>query len=451
MKSEKSKTVFVCNVCGNIQPKWSGRCPECGAWSSLVEERVEKRSTVPSNAPRRSPQPLLRQDTVPIERQQTGIAEFDRVLGGGFVPGSVVLLAGEPGIGKSTLLLQVICRLSGDRLLYFSGEESEAQIRMRASRLGIENDRVLILSETNLHEILAQIDQLEPQMVVVDSIQTIYSEEYESVPGSVTQVRECAGQLLRRAKEKELSIVLVGHITKEGLIAGPKVLEHLVDTVLYLEGNRQNYYRTLRAVKNRFGSTNEIGVFEMQDAGLQPVANPTLYFVSERREHVAGSAITVSMEGTRPLLVETQALVTQTVYGTPQRTANGIDYRRFMMLLAVAERRGGLPLRTQDVFVNLAGGLRIDETAIDLSVIAAIASSFKDIPLEPKAVFIGEVGLVGEVRGVPFLEMRIKEALKFGYNELYVPQTSLKHLPTDLRHRVVGINSIGQLFDRLLG
>ncbi len=449
MKGEKTKTVYVCNNCGNIQPKWSGRCPECGAWNTLIEERVEKHPVSSKATPRRTPIALSGVSAEPMVRIGTGEEEFDRVLGGGFVRGSVTLLAGEPGIGKSTLVLQALARLPGEQKLYFSGEESEEQIQLRAARLRLSDTRVKLLGENSLGEILAQIEDLHPAIVVVDSIQTIYSEEFDNVPGSVTQVRECAGQLLRKAKEMGLVLIFIGHITKEGLIAGPKVLEHLVDTVLYLEGNRLNFYRTLRAVKNRFGSTNEIGVFEMLDAGLVPVENPTLFFVTERREHVAGSAITVSLEGTRPLLIETQALVTQTVYGTPQRTANGIDYRRFMMLIAVAERRGGIPLRTQDVFINLAGGLRVDETAIDLSIVAAMASSFRDLPLESKAVFVGEVGLVGEVRSVPFLEARLREALKFGYEHFYIPRSGLAHLPTELKRFVTGIESIGELFNRI--
>lgn len=446
MKSEKTKTAFVCTNCGNVQPKWTGRCPECGAWNSLTEEYVQKSTHPHPVAARR--QPVLLGESVPsnIARYQSNIGEFDRVLGGGFVNGSVTLMAGEPGIGKSTLILQILHKLPGECLLYCSGEESEEQLQLRAHRLQIADERIMVLGENNLEEILAHIERLRPAVVVIDSIQTVYSENYENVPGSVTQVRECAGQLLRKAKELGIIAIFIGHITKEGLLAGPKVLEHLVDTVLYLEGNRHNFYRTLRSIKNRFGSTNEIGVFEMKESGLEPVENPTLFFVSERREHVAGSAITVSLEGTRPLLIETQALVTQTVYGTPQRTANGIDYRRFVMLIAVIERRGGIPLRTQDVFVNLAGGLHVDETAIDLSVVAAIASSYKEIPLAPTAVFLGEVGLVGEVRSVPFIEARIKEALKFGYDQVYVPRSSIKLLDADYKKRVVGVESLSHLF-----
>jgi len=447
---EKFKNVFVCNECGSTQPKWLGKCPDCGAWNSFVAEQVQKKSsTASSKMIRRSLVPLNSTNNTPKERLLTGIAEFDRVLGGGFVTGSVVLIGGEPGIGKSTLIMQALARLKGERLLYFSGEESEEQLSLRARRLEIDDSRILVACENNLENILYQMESERPAAAVIDSIQTVYSDQFENVPGSVTQVRECAGKILHLSKELSLTTVFVGHITKDGMIAGPKVLEHLVDTVLYLEGSKNNFYRTLRAVKNRFGSTNEVGIFEMKDRGLIEVGNPSGFFLAERREHVAGSAITVSMEGTRPFLIEAQALVTQSSYGTPQRAANGIDYRRFVMLLAVLEKRAGLPLRTQDVFINLAGGFKIDETAIDLGVTAAVASSFKDQPLDPTAVFIGEVGLVGEVRSVPFLENRVKEALKFGYTTIYIPKSGLRALDKDLKNKVTGVESLNQLFSRI--
>ncbi|HPN74817.1 MAG TPA: DNA repair protein RadA [Candidatus Marinimicrobia bacterium] len=443
----KVKNVFVCNECGSVQPKWLGKCPECGAWNSMVAEQIQKkpRSSAVERT-RRNLVPLKQASTTSTKRLVTGITEFDRVLGGGFVSGSVVLIGGEPGIGKSTLIMQVIARLPGDRLLYFSGEESEEQLALRARRLEINDDRILVACENNLENILDQIENLKPTAVVIDSIQTVYSDQFENVPGSVTQVRECAGRLLRLSKELNITTVFVGHITKDGMIAGPKVLEHLVDTVLYLEGNKNNFYRTLRAVKNRFGSTNEVGIFEMKERGLIAVDDPAGFFLTERREYVAGSAVTVSMEGTRPFLIEAQALVTQSSYGTPQRSANGIDYRRFVMLVAVLEKRAGLPLRTQDVFINLAGGFKIDETGIDLGVTVAVASSFKDVPLEPKAAFIGEVGLVGEVRSVPFLENRVREALKFGFTTVYVPKSGIKILEKSLQSKVTGIESLNQLF-----
>lgn len=445
--AEKFKNVFVCTECGSSQPKWMGKCPDCGAWNSFVAEQVQKKVKMSASPNiRRSLVPLNRTDAAPTERLITGLTEFDRVLGGGFVTGSVVLIGGEPGIGKSTLIMQVLARLKGESLLYFSGEESEEQLSLRARRLGIDNSHILVACENNLENILYQMENQRPTAAVIDSIQTIYSDQFENVPGSVTQVRECAGKILRLSKELNLTTVFVGHITKDGMIAGPKVLEHLVDTVLYLEGSKNNFYRTLRAVKNRFGSTNEVGIFEMKDHGLAAVENPAGFFLAERRQHVAGSAVTVSMEGTRPFLIEAQALVTQTSYGTPQRSANGIDYRRFVMLIAVLEKRTGLPLRTQDVFINLAGGFKIDETAIDLGVTAAIASSFKDLPLEPTAAFIGEVGLVGEVRSVPFLENRVRETLKFGYTTVYIPKSGLKVLDKELKSRVTGIESLNQLF-----
>jgi DNA repair protein RadA/Sms len=448
--AEKFKNVFVCNQCGAIQPKWLGRCPECGAWNSLVAEQVQKKTRSVENAPvRRNLVSLNYTGGAPQERLLTGIAEFDRVLGGGFVPGSVVLIGGEPGIGKSTLIMQALTCLKGGKLLYFSGEESEQQLGLRARRLEIEDPRIMVACENNLENILFQMESERPAAVVIDSIQTVYSDQFENVPGSVTQVRECAGKILRLSKELSLTTVFVGHITKDGMIAGPKVLEHLVDTVLYLEGGKNNFYRTLRAVKNRFGSTNEVGIFEMKDRGLAEVGNPSGFFLAERREHVAGSAVTVSMEGTRPFLIEAQALVTQSSYGTPQRSANGIDYRRFVMLIAVLEKRAGLPLRTQDVFINLAGGFKIDETAIDLGVTAAVASSFKDQPLDSRAAFIGEVGLVGEVRSVPFLENRIREALKFGYANVYIPKSGLKVIDKDLKTRVIPVESLGQVFSRI--
>jgi len=444
--AKKSKLIYVCQECGNVQPKWTGKCPECGAWNSFAEERSVPRAKRSAPAAQQPLQLLTDRKEQTKQRLCSGIAEFDRVVGGGLVTGSVVLLGGEPGIGKSTLMLQILASMEGDHLLYFSGEESEEQIQIRAERLAIQNNHIWITCQNNLEHILAHLDKYHPELVVVDSIQTLYSEEFENVPGSVTQVRECAGQLLRKAKTLGIVVVLVGHITKSGMLAGPKVLEHLVDTVLYLEGGKQNYYRTLRSIKNRFGSTNEIGVFEMKAKGLIEVGNPTNFFLMERREHVAGSAVAVSMEGTRPFLVEVQALVTQTSYGTPQRTANGIDYRRLAMLIAVLEKRSGLPMGTQDVFVNLAGGLRVDETAINLGVIAAMASSFKDIPLAAKAVFIGEVGLVGEIRSIPFIQQRVQEAVKFGYKTIYAPQSNQKELQKIVNAQIHGVDSINRLF-----
>ncbi len=445
----KIKTIFVCNECGAVQPKWTGRCSECGAWNTMVEEKVLKKPISTTRPEKRELEPLKSKNVQRQVRSTTGIEEFDRVLGGGFVRGSVVLLAGEPGIGKSTIMLQILDKLNGEKFLYFSGEESEEQIRIRANRLSIINPRILVACENNLENILFQIDQHKPTAVIIDSVQTVYSDAYDNVPGSVTQVRECAGKLLRQAKELGIIVIFIGHITKEGMIAGPKVLEHVVDTVLYLEGAKNNFYRMLRSMKNRFGSTNEVGIFEMKKEGLIPVRNPSELFLSERREHVAGSAVAVSMEGTRPILIEVQALVTHTSYGTPQRTANGIDYRRLSMLIAVLEKRVGLPLGTQDVFVNLVGGLRIDEPAIDLGVIAAMASSFKEIPIKTSSAMIGEIGLVGEVRSVSFIEQRVKEATKLGYSSIYVPKSNVKMLKDVSKANVIGVDSINHLFSMI--
>jgi len=444
--AKKTKIIFFCTECGSTQPKWSGKCPDCNSWNSMVEEQVSKRKNRDLiSTSSRNPEPLNSVHTTPGKRFSTGIEEFDRVTGGGFVKGSVILLGGEPGIGKSTIMLQVLHKLEGEKFLYFSGEESEEQIQMRANRMSIHDDRILVSCENNLENILHHITKNKPEIVIIDSIQTLYSEDYDNVPGSITQVKECAARLLKLAKAEGIIILFIGHITKSGNIAGPKVLEHLVDTVLYLEGGNHNHYRTLRSIKNRFGSTNEVGIFEMLEKGLSPVENPSGFFLSERRENVSGSSVAVSMEGTRPFLIEIQALITQSSYGNPQRTANGIDYRKLAMLIAVLEKRAGYPMGTQDVFLNIVGGLQINETAINLGVIAAMASSFKDFPLNAKSVFIGEVGLVGEIRSVPFIEDRIKEALKFGYNSIYVPSGNYKMMK-EKNTKIQGVDSIGHLF-----
>jgi len=416
----------------------------------MVEEKVTRKSPSAVRSAAREPQALGRSTFPSKQRLTTGIDEFDRVVGGGLVAGSVVLIGGEPGIGKSTIILQILQKLPGSKFLYFSGEESEEQIQLRADRLAVHDERIWLSCENNLENILHQTELHAPQVVVVDSIQTMYSEDFDNVPGSVTQVRECAGKLQRKAKEEGIVMILIGHITKSGMIAGPKVLEHLVDTVLYLEGAQYNFFRVLRSIKNRFGSTNEVGIFEMKDKGLIAVSNPSYVFLSERREHVPGSAIAVSMEGTRPFLIEIQALVTQTSYGTPQRTANGMDYRRLTMLNAVLEKRVGLPLGSQDIFVNLVGGLKIDEPAIDLAVVAALASSFKNIPIDPIAALIGEVGLVGEVRSAPFIEQRVMEAAKLGYRKIFLPKNNIKMLKKPADTELIGVDSIGHLLNILL-
>ena len=447
--AKKERIIYFCKECGSSQPKWTGRCPDCGAWNTMVEEKVSRRAPISRPHSAKAPIQLSDRSTPPRERVATDIAEIDRVIGGGFVSGSIALLAGEPGVGKSTLILQILEKLPLEKALYFSGEESEEQIQMRAMRLGIEDEKILISCENQLQNILHQIETQRPRIVVIDSIQTAYSDEFDNVPGSITQVRECAGKLQRQAKERGIIMVLVGHITKSGMIAGPKVLEHLVDTVLYLESNRNNSFRILRSVKNRFGATQEVGIFEMQSKGLRVVENPAQVFLSERRQHVPGSAIAVSMEGTRPFLLEVQSLVTQTSYGTPQRTANGLDYRRLAMLIAVLEKRVGLPLGSQDVFVNVVGGMKVDDPAIDLAVTAAIASSFKNVPIPPDAALIGEVGLVGEIRSSPFLEQRVREAAKQGYRQIYIAQSNRQELQRIASTELHAMDSIGNLFQKL--
>ncbi len=444
--AKKDKTIFYCTDCGNSQTKWSGKCFSCGAWNTLVEEKVSKKQAKkPVRFSEKSPTPLTQKSRQKALRYKTKIEEFDRVTGGGMVKGSVVLVGGEPGIGKSTIMMQILRDLDGEKFLYFSGEESEEQIQMRAGRMKVMDSRILLSCDNNLESILHQIDRNNPTLVVIDSIQTLYSDDFDNVPGSITQVKECSSQLQRKAKEKGITIVLIGHITKSGNIAGPKILEHLVDTVLYLESGQHNHYRTLRSIKNRFGSTNEVGIFEMREQGLIPVDNPSGFFLSEKRDHISGSTISVSMEGTRPILIEIQALVTKSSYGNPQRTANGIDYRKLAMLIAILEKRGGYPMGNHDVFVNIVGGLKIDETAVNMAVVAAMASSLRDHAIDSKSTFIGEIGLGGESRSVPFIEARVKEALKFGYQKIYIPKNN-KQLTKINNKKVVGIDSIGHLF-----
>src|SRR5436305_1534194 len=433
--SPKAKTVYRCTECGAEHPKWAGRCDVCGAWNSLVEE-MAARSAPSGGASRRAGgtrtlaeggsvavTPRLREVSgSEARRWKTGIDEFDFVLGGGIVPGSMILIGGEPGIGKSTLLLQVAARLqSSDRAtLYASGEESALQIKLRADRLGEDAGDVSLLSETNLETVLTTAAAAAPAVLIVDSIQTVFTTDLEGAPGNVGQVRECAARLMRFAKEAGPAVLLVGHVTKGGGIAGPKTLEHIVDTVLYFEGESTLDHRILRAVKNRFGSVDEIGVFAMTGAGLEPVADPAAAFLAGRSTGVSGSAVTALMEGTRPLLVEIQALAAKTGFGTPQRVATGLDHRRLAVLLAVLERRGGLPFGTLDVFVNVTGGARLVGPSTDLAVLAAVVSSVVDRPLPPDAVFLGEVGLGGEIRPVSGLERRLGEAVRQGFRRAFL-------------------------------
>lgn len=450
----KLKTVYFCSNCGAETPKWVGKCPACGEWNTMVEEKVtpspgKRKSLVRSN---RKPQKLSEIEITPETRIPMPSSELNRVLGGGLVAGSLTLLGGEPGIGKSTLLLQNILSMRGKRILYVSGEESASQLKLRADRLGKISENTFIYCDTSLESVMTEIENINPQLLVIDSIQTMTSETIESAAGSVSQVRECAASLLRYAKESGVPVILVGHINKEGAIAGPKVLEHIVDTVLQFEGDRQYLYRILRSIKNRFGSTNEIGIYEMIDRGLREVKNPSEMLLSENREeNMSGTAIGVTLEGARPFLVEVQALVSSAAYGTPQRSVTGFDQRRLNMLLAVLEKRAKFRLGQKDVFLNIAGGLKIAEPALDLAVVAAVMSSNFDMPLTEHTAFAGEVGLSGEVRTVTRMDQRVAEAAKLGFNTIYVPKGNLKGiLPSSASGiRIVEVSSVAEMFRHL--
>ncbi|MBI5805259.1 DNA repair protein RadA [candidate division TA06 bacterium] len=422
------KTNFVCQSCGFESSKWIGKCPSCQGWNTFVEELKRADLRPAKNKAFRQLAPSLPQTLSQIElkdgqRLLSGISEFDRVTGGGLVSGSLTLIGGDPGIGKSTLTLQLVDKLaaSGQKVLYVSGEESLAQIKLRAQRLQVNSDNLLLLSETVLENVLETVRKLSPDILVMDSIQTIYRTDLDSAPGSVGQVRECGAELMRLAKTDNVATILIGHVTKEGVIAGPRTLEHMVDTVLYLEGERHHAYRILRSVKNRFGSTNEIGVFEMQETGMVEVSNPSKVFLSERTREIPGSTVVCSLEGTRPLLVEIQALVSPASYGNPQRVPTGFNHRRLSMLLAVLERRAGLNLGMHDVFANIAGGLKLEEPAVDLGIAAAVASAFKNKNADPDTAVVGEIGLGGEIRSVSQLGKRINEAQKLGFKRMIIP------------------------------
>ena len=453
MAREKRK--FVCQECGYTTPKTLGRCPSCKSWQSFAEE-VETLIT-PSRQrgigqASREPEPISQVTASEVERHLTGMLEFDRVLGGGIVPGSVVLIGGDPGIGKSTLLLQASDALSrnyGD-VLYVSGEESVSQTKLRATRLGVMSDTLYVLCENNLEQIEKHIEAQKPKVVIIDSIQAVYLSSIQSAPGSVTQVRECTGHLLICAKNRNIPVFLVGHVTKEGAIAGPRILEHMVDTVLYFEGERHHIYRVLRAIKNRFGSTNEIGIFEMQNTGLVDVMNPSEIFLSNREEQVSGSVIVSSMEGTRPLLMEVQALVVPTNYSNPRNTAAGVDRHRIALLIAVLNKRVGIDVGDADVFVNITGGLHVDEPGIDLGVLMAISSSHRDIPVDRQTVIIGEVGLGGEIRPVTHVDRRIREAAKLGFKRAIFPEYSRKGLDIDVDIELVGVSDVYDSLGALL-
>lgn len=455
----KTKTVYVCSNCGADSPKWIGKCPNCGEWNSYVEEIVQKesaaakRQTVGWVVPGKTRPVLLRDITVEEEtRIDLRDAELNRVLGGGLVKGSLVLIGGEPGIGKSTLVLQTVLKLQGMKTLYVSGEESSRQLKLRADRLGTGNPDCFILCETHLEQILVQAENVKPDLMIIDSIQTIFTEAVESSPGSVTQVRECSAAILKYAKESGVPVLLIGHINKEGSLAGPKVLEHIVDTVLQFEGDQHYMYRILRSIKNRFGSTAELGIYEMRQEGLREVSNPSELLLTQNHEGLSGVTIAAAIEGIRPFLIETQALVSSAVYGTPQRSATGFDLRRMNMLLAVLEKRAGFKLIQKDVFLNIAGGLRVSDPAIDLAVISAVLSSSLDISIEPDICMAGEIGLSGEIRPVNRIEQRILEAEKLGFERIIIPHNNLKGFDeSKCKIQLLQVKKVEEAFRLLFG
>ncbi len=446
--AKAKKSIYFCQNCGHEESKWLGQCPMCREWNTFVEEKVTvSKGTAAKNTVREAEVVTLSSvSTDQEDRMQTEIEELDRVLGGGVVPGSLVLVGGDPGIGKSTLLLQVCKRLSdqGRKVLYISGEESLKQIKLRANRMGTFSDHLLLLCETNLETIRQVIEREHPAVAVIDSIQTMYSEEVTAAPGSVSQVREATNTLMQIAKGLNITIFIVGHVTKEGTVAGPRVLEHMVDTVLYFEGDRHASYRILRGVKNRFGSTNEIGVFEMRETGLEEVPNPSEYMLNGRPEDASGSVVACSMEGTRPILMEIQALVCRSNFGMPRRTAAGTDYNRVNLLMAVLEKRVGLPLSNYDAYINIAGGIRMNKPAIDLGIVMAIVSSYKNQSISPGTIVFGEVGLSGEVRAVSMPEQRVAEARKLGFKTCIMPQVSKDMLKKIEGIEVIGVKSVNQ-------
>ena len=450
MDMAKSKTIFVCSECGNESSKWLGKCPACNSWNTFYEQKVVETKSSGRNASNvekinNKPQTLNSYQAKETIRTSTGFNELDRVLGGGLVKGSLVLLGGEPGIGKSTLILQICDKIQGEgKVLYVSGEESAEQIKMRADRLGINNDDILFLGETDIDIVNQAIIDINPKLVIIDSIQTMYSEEITAAAGSVSQVREITSQVMRVCKSRAITTIIIGHVTKEGNIAGPRVLEHMVDCVLYLEGERYFTYRILRGVKNRFGSTNEIGMFEMREEGMCEITNPSDILISEREDNPAGSCIVSCMEGTRPILVELQALTSQTIYGYPKRTANGIDYNRLALLIAVLEKRVGLQLGSQDVYLNVVGGLRINEPSIDLGIVLVTASSFKNVPIPKDMVIMGEVGLTGEIRRINNIEKRLKEAEKLGFKTCIIPESNKRDLKDKFKLDIICVRTINE-------
>ena len=451
---DKLKTRYICQNCGHSSLKWLGRCPSCEQWDTLVEEVVKDIHRAKDNVSVTSNVLSIQEISIDgSSRIPIGILEFDRLLGGGIIPGSVTLLGGEPGIGKSTLLLQVAGQLSARSVsvLYITGEESVEQTKIRAQRIGIENSSLYLLNETNLDAIRSHITDLKPKVVVVDSIQIVYLPDLSSAPGSVAQVRECTSLLTALVKKENISLFLVGHVTKSGAIAGPRVVEHLVDTVLYFEGDTHNRYRILRAVKNRFGSTEEIGIFSMQADGLQEVTNPSEIFLSRGQEQVSGSIVVAAMEGTRPILVELQALVSPTIFGMPERRTIGLDYRRLAILLAVLEKRVGIRLQNQDVFVNVVGGVRLSEPAIDLGTVLSVVSSFREVPISQRIVVIGEVGLGGEVRPVREIGRRITEAQRLGFKEIILPKSNIGEITGKVSIKLVGVSTVKEAVGYIFG
>ncbi len=449
----KAKSVFVCNECGYESPKWLGKCPACNSWNTFFEQKiVETKSSATGRGIKEKSTPQVLDEVVGKNesRIDTGIAELNRVLGGGLVSGSLVLLGGEPGIGKSTLILELCDKITGNgKVLYISGEESAEQVKIRADRLGIKNNNIMFLGETDIDVIEETILAMNPKLVIVDSIQTMYSGEITSAAGTVSQVREITARIMRISKGHRITTIIIGHVTKDGNIAGPRVLEHMVDTVLYLEGERYFSYRVLRSVKNRFGSTNEIGMFEMRNEGMVQIKNPSQILISDRPDNPPGSIIVASMEGTRPLLIELQALTTPSVYGLPRRTANGIDYNRLTMLIAVLEKKASMPLGSQDVYLNVVSGIRLVEPAVDLGTVLAIASSFRNISIPNDVVAIGEVGLTGEIRSVNMIEKRIKEIEKMGFKKCIIPENNKKLLKEDYKIDIISVRTINEALQKI--
>ena len=449
----KNKTIFVCNECGYESAKWLGKCPACNSWNTFFEQKIVETKNSNNNlndGKINTPQKLNSYVASEKVRTSTGFGELDRVLGGGLVKGSLILLGGEPGIGKSTLILQICNKVKGEgNVLYVSGEESAEQIKLRADRLGINNEDILFLGETNIDIVTQSILNINPKLVIIDSIQTMYSEEITAAAGSVSQVREITSQIMRVCKSREITTIIIGHVTKDGTIAGPRVLEHMVDTVLYLEGERYFSYRILRGVKNRFGSTNEIGMFEMREEGMTEILNPSDVLISEREDNPAGSCVVSCIEGTRPILVELQALTAQTVFGYPKRTANGIDFNRLALLIAVMEKKAGLNLGNQDVYLNVVGGLKINEPSIDLGIILVTASIFRNIAISKDVVIMGEVGLTGEVRRINFIEKRLREAEKLGFKTCIIPESNKKVLKDKFKLDIIGIRNVKEAMEKL--